>query len=301
MAVGYKDYYAVLGVPRGANLDEIKTAYRKLARQLHPDMNPGDRKAEEKFKDVSEAYEVLSDPQKRRRYDELGPDWQAPPPPPPRDGGAQREYSDFGEVRFSDFFESLFGSERQSGSRGGRFTFSSRGADVETETPIRLEEAHRGAKRRIDLPTGPLEANIPAGARDGSVIRIRGAGEPGTGGGPPGDLYVRVRLEPHPVFSLTGEDDTEIELPVAPWEAALGTKVNVPTLDGQVQMNIPAGSQGGQRFRLKGQGLARRGGGRGDQYVRLRMVLPDKLTSRQRELMEQLAAESAFNPRGEGR
>ncbi len=302
MAVGYKDYYAVLGVPRSASLDDIKSAYRKLARQLHPDVNPGDRKAEEKFKDVSEAYEVLSDPQKRRRYDELGPDWQAGPPPPrPRGGGPRMEYGDFGDaagtggVRFSDFFESLFGSERQRG--GERFTFSSRGADVEAETPITLEEAHRGAKRRIDLPTGPLEVNIPAGARDGSMIRVRGAGEPGSGNGQPGDLYVRVRLEPHPLFTVTGDDDIEIELPVAPWEAALGTKVNVPTLDGQVQMNIPAGSQGGQRFRLKGQGLTRRGGGRGDQYVRLRMVLPDKLTERQRELMEQLAAESQFNPR----
>ncbi len=304
MAVGYKDYYAVLGVPRNAGLDDIKTAYRKLARQLHPDVNPGDRKAEEKFKDVSEAYEVLSDPQKRSRYDELGPDWQAgPPPPPPRGGGARMEYGDLGDLfggaagggaRFSDFFESLFGSERQRG--GERFTFSSRGADVEAETPITLEEAHRGARRRIDLPTGPLEVNIPAGARDGSVIRVRGAGEPGSGSGQPGDLYVRVRLEPRPPFTVMG-DDVEIELPVAPWEAALGTKVNVPTLDGQVQMNIPAGSQGGQRFRLKGQGLTRRGGGRGDQYVRLRIVLPDQLTERQRELMRQLAAESGFNPR----
>ena len=300
MAVGYKDYYTLLGVPRNASLDDIKSAYRKLARQLHPDVNPGDRKAEEKFKDVSEAYEVLSDPQKRRRYDELGPGWQAGPPPPrPPGSGPRMEYSDFGDaaggVRFSDFFESLFGSERQRG--GERFTFSSRGADVEAETPITLEEAHRGAKRRIDLPTGPLEVNIPAGARDGSMIRVRGAGEPGSGNGQPGDLYVRVRLQPHPLFTVTGDDDIEIELPVAPWEAALGTKVNVPTLDGQVQMNIPAGSQGGQRFRLKGQGLTRRGGGRGDQYVRLRMVLPDKLTERQRELMEQLAAESKFDPR----
>jgi DnaJ-class molecular chaperone len=298
MAVGYKDYYAVLGVPRNASLDDIKTAYRKLARQLHPDVNPGDRKAEERFKDVSEAYEVLSDPQKRRRYDELGPDWQAGPPPPPPGGGGRREHSDFGEVRFSDFFESLFGSERQ--RAGGPFTFSSRGADVEAETPITLDEAHRGAKRRIEMPGGPLEVNIPAGARDGSVIRVRGAGDPGTGGGAPGDLYVRVRLQPHPAFAVTG-DDVEIELPVAPWEAALGTKVTVPTLDGQVQMHVPAGSQGGQRFRLKGQGLARRGGGRGDQYARLRIVLPDKLTPRQRELLEQLAAESSFNPRGEGR
>lgn len=292
MAVGYKDYYAALGVPRGATLDEIKAAYRKLARQYHPDVNPGDRKAEEKFKDISEAYEVLSDPEKRRRYDELGPDWQAPPPPPGT-GRGRTEYGEFGD--FSDFFESLFGGERRRGGEG--FTFSARGADVEAETPVTLEEAHRGARRVVDLPTGPLEVNIPAGARDGSVIRVRGAGEPGIGKGPPGDLYVRVRLQPHPRFTPAGGDDIEIELPVAPWEAALGASVRVPTLDGQVQMNIPPGSQGGQRLRLKGQGLTRRGGGRGDQYVRLRMVLPEKLTDRQRELLAQLAAESRFDPR----
>ncbi len=305
MAVGYKDYYAVLGVPRDAKLNQIKAAYRKLARKYHPDVNPGDRKAEEKFKDVGEAYEVLSDPDKRRRYDEVGPDWQAPPPPP-RGGRAGTEYGDPGDYgdlfggaggagRFSDFFESLFGAQQRGG--GDRFTFSARGADVEAETPITLEEAHRGARRRVDLPTGPLEVNIPAGARDGSVIRVRGAGEPGTGNGPAGDLYVRVRIEPHPLFTVTGTDDIELELPVAPWEAALGAQVKVPTLEGQVQMNIPAGSQGGQRFRLKGQGLARREGGRGDQYVRLRIVLPGKLTDRQRELMKELAAESTFDPR----
>lgn len=300
MAVGYKDYYAVLGVPRDATRDGIKTAYRKLARKHHPDVNPGDRKAEEKFKDVSEAYEVLSDPEKRRRYDELGPDWQAAGPPPRNGGGVRMEYGDLsgGEGRggrFSDFFESVFGGGGQ--REGEHFAFSTRGADVEAETPITFEEAHRGAKRRIDLPAGPLEVNIPAGARDGSVIRVRGAGAPGSGKAPPGDLYVRVRLEPHPLFTLTGADDLELELPVAPWEAALGAKVKVPTLDGQVRMNIPAGSQGGQRLRLKGQGLTRRGGGHGDQYVRLRMVLPEKLTGRQRELLEQLAAESRFDPR----
>ncbi len=294
MAVGYKDYYAVLGVPRDAGLEEIKAAYRKLARQYHPDVNPGDRKAEERFKDVSEAYDVLSDPEKRRRYDELGPDWQVPPPPPGT-GRAGAEYGEFGD--FDDFLESIFGRR----SRGGEgFAFSARGADVEAETTVTLEEAHRGARRVVELPTGPLEVNIPAGVRDGSVIRVRGAGEPGMGRGAPGDLYVRVRLQPHSQFTLAGADDIEIELPVAPWEAAFGASVRVPTLDGHVQMNIPPGTQGGQRLRLKGQGLARRGGGRGDQYVRLRMVLPEKLTERQRELLAQLAAGSAFDPRAGG-
>ena len=334
MAVKFRDYYEVLGVARTASADEIKKAYRKLARKYHPDVNPGDKTAEEKFKELNEAYEVLSDPEKRQRYDQLGANWKAGADftPPPGWEGARGGGFDFGEVfgggrgpsGFSDFFESFFSGGR--GPRAGaRATM--RGSDVEAEIALTLEEAHRGGTRTItfeaaercpdcggtgvkDDRTCPtcrgaglvrrpksLEVNIPAGVRDGSVIRLAGQGEPGTGNAPAGDLFLRARIRPHHIFRLVGEDDVEVELPVAPWEAALGAKVSVPTLDGPVEMTIPAGTQGGQRLRLRGQGLNRRPGGRGDEYVRLKIVIPPKLTPRERELFEKLAAESRFNAR----
>ena len=330
-----KDYYKILGVERSSSAAEIRKAYRKLARKYHPDVNPGDKSAEEKFKELNEAYEVLSDPEKRKRYDELGPNWKAGQEfrPPPGWGDVHVEYGDFGDVfgrgrgpsGFSDFFEALFGGRR--GARGGA-GFAMRGQDIEAEIPLTLEEAHRGGTRSITLQvTEPcpecrgsgtkdgksacprcrgagvirrpksFDVTIPRGVRDGSVIRLAGQGEPGTNGGPPGDLFLRVRIQPHRLFEIVGEDDVQVELPVAPWEAALGTKVTVPTLDGSVEMTIPAGTQGGQRLRLRRQGLNRRGGGRGDQYVKLKIVIPPKLTPKDRELFEKLAAESRFNPR----
>lgn len=342
MAVQFRDYYEVLGVSRMATEDEIKQAYRKLARKYHPDVNPGDKSAEEKFKELNEAYEVLSDPEKRKRYDELGPNWKAGQDfkPPPGWEDVHVEYGDFGDMfgggrgpsGFSDFFEALFGGRR--GARGGA-GFAMRGQDIEAEIRLTLEEAHRGGTRSITLqltetcpdcrgsgtkdgksacPTcrgagvirrpKSFDVTIPPGVRDGSVIRLAGQGEPGTNGGPPGDLFLRVRLQPHRLFDVVGEDDVQVELPVAPWEAALGTKVTVPTLDGSVEMTIPAGAQGGQRLRLRRQGLNRRGGGRGDQYVKLKIVIPPKLSPKDRELFEKLAAESRFNAReliGKGR
>jgi curved DNA-binding protein len=334
MAVKFRDYYEVLGVSRTAPEDEIKKAYRKLARKHHPDVNPGDKGAEERFKELNEAYEVLSDPEKRKRYDQLGANWKAGSDftPPPDWQGAKVDFGDFGDMfgsgrsasGFSDFFESLFGGRR--GPRAGA-GFAIRGQDIEAESPLSLEEAHHGATRGITLQisercpecggTGQvgdhvcptchgagavrrpktLEVAIPAGVRDGSVIRLAGQGEPGSGGAPAGDLFLRVRLEPHPVFSMVGEDDVQAEVPVSPWEPALGAKVNVPTLDGPVEMTIPAGAQGGQRLRLRGQGLARRRGGRGDEYVKLKIVVPTKLTPEEKELFERLAARSRFNPR----
>ncbi len=347
MAVKFHDYYQTLGVARGATADEIKKAYRKLARKYHPDVNPGDKSAEEKFKEVSEAYEVLSDTEKRKRYDQLGADWKAGAdftPPPGWAGwtpygkgweGARVEYGDLRDIfggatgaagvgDFSDFFETLFGA-RPGAARGAPFTM--RGRDIETEMEISLEDAHRGSMRTITLrsqatcsacngsgvvnnkpcPTchgagvvtrpKTLDVNIPAGVREGSVIRLAGQGEPGRGNAPSGDLLVRLRLKPHRIFSVTSEGDVQIDLPVAPWETALGARVNVPTLDGSVEMTIPAGAQGGQRLRLRGQGLNRRSGGRGDEYVRLKIVTPPKPTEKERELFERLAAESRFNPR----
>jgi DnaJ-class molecular chaperone len=334
MAVKFQDYYEVLGVPRTATADDIKKAYRKLARKYHPDVNPGDNSAEEKFKQIGEAYDVLSDPEKRQRYDQLGENWKAGADftPPPGWEGGRVEYGDFGDLfgsgrgagGFSDFFEKLFGSRR--GRRAGA-GFAMRGQDVEAAIELSLEEAHRGTTRTITFQTTAvcptcngsgmrenqtcstchgagavtrpktLDVTIPAGVRHGSVIRLAGQGEAGIGNAPAGDLLLHVQLRPHPLLHVLDEGDVEIDLPVAPWEAALGAKVRVPTIEGSVDMTIPAGAQGGQRLRLRGQGVQRRGSGRGDQYVKLKFVNPPTLTDSERALFEQLAAASRFNPR----
>ena len=334
MAVKFQDYYEVLGVSRTATAGDIKKAYRKLARKYHPDVNPDDTTAEENFKNVREAYDVLSDPEKRQRYDQLGADWKAGAAftPPPSWEGGRVDVDDMGDLfgagrgagGFSDFFTTLFGARR--GPRAGA-GFAMRGQDVEAAIELSLEEAHHGATRTITLHTTAvcstcngsgvqekhpcatcrgagvvtrpktLDVTIPAGVRHGSVIRLAGQGEPGTGQAPAGDLLLHVQLRPHPLFHVLDEGDMEIELPVAPWEAALGAKVRVPTLEGAVDMIVPAGAQGGQRLRLRGQGMQRRGSGRGDQYVRLTLVNPPTLTDSERALFEQLAAASRFNPR----
>ncbi|MBI3950160.1 MAG: J domain-containing protein [Acidobacteria bacterium] len=305
MAVKYKDYYQVLGVSRSATQDQIKSAFRKLARKYHPDVNPGDKTAEEKFKEINEAYEVLSDPKKRELYDRLGANWKAGSDftPPPGWENIRIDFGDFGfgptSTRgFSDFFETLFGDALGRGRRaakGGPFTWTMPGTDTELELPLTLDEAHRGGTRRVTLPNGrSLEVKIPPGVRDGSLIRLAGQGN--AGGGRAGDLYLRVKLRPHPLFQVSG-DDVTVDVPIAPWEAVLGTTVSVPTLDGKADVTIPPRSQGGQKLRLRGQGLVRRGGGRGDQFVRLKIVVPTDLTQAERRLFEQLAYESRFKPR----
>jgi curved DNA-binding protein len=298
MAVKYKDYYDVLGVSRGATDDQIRNAYRKLARKHHPDVNPGDKTAEEKFKEINEAYTVLSDPQKRKQYDTLGQNWKAGAdfrPPPDWGSNVRVEYGDLGEDfgGFSDFFESMFGGGRRARGSG----FARRGSDVETQATITLDEAHRGTSRSVSLrgPDGKprlIRVDIPAGASDGETIRLPNEGEIGAGGGSSGDLFVNVRIEPHPVFGRLPNADLEVDLSVMPWEAALGGQARVPTIDGPVDVTIPPNTQTGQRLRLRGQGLRRRGGERGDQYVRTRIVNPPSLSPRQRELYERLAAES---------
>jgi curved DNA-binding protein len=337
MAVKFRDYYKVLGVARTASEDEIKKAYRKLARKYHPDVNPGDKTAEDKFKELNEAYEVLSDPEKRKRYDQLGANWKAGAdftPPPGWGEGARVDFGDIGDIfggpgrgagDFSDFFETIFAGTRS--ARRGRAGFAMRGQDVEAEIELTLEDAHRGVTRTLSLQTivqcptcqgsgvrdnkpcppcrgvgvvnqpKTLDVNIPAGVRKGSMVRLAGQGEAGTGDAPAGDLLLRVRLRPHLLFTPVGEGDLQIELPIAPWEAALGAKVKVPTLDGSVDMTIPAGVQGGQQLRLRGQGMNRRRGGRGDEYVKLKIVIPPHLTERERKLFEKLAAESRFDAR----
>jgi DnaJ-class molecular chaperone len=333
MAVKFRDYYETLEVPRGATEEEIRKAYRKLARKHHPDVNRSDKSAEEKFKEINEAYEVLSDAEKRKRYDRLGANWKAgsdftPPPGAAGAGAGFRDFSDiFGDEGeaggFSDFFESLFG--RRGGGREA--TYRRRGQNVTAEITLTLEEAHHGGTRSITFEatetcpecggtgrkdgkvcpkchgagvvqgTRTFDVRIPPGMRNGSIIRLAGQGEPGSGGALPGDLLLHVQIKPHRLFRLVGEDSVEIEFPVAPWEAALGAKVQVPTLDGPVEMTIPAGTQGGQRLRLRGQGPNKRGGGRGDQYVKIKIVIPPKLTSKEKALFEKLAEESRFNPR----
>ncbi len=311
MAVKYQDYYAILGVGRAASLGEIKKIYRRLVRRHHPDVNPGDKVAEEKFKDIQEAYAVLSDSDKRKRYDRLGPNWRAgaafTPPDPRRDfrvefsqgGDLGNLFTDSGQS--SDFFRAIFGGA--GGARPASKTysaFSPPGRDVEAEIELSLDQAHQGARSSIALQSfdqSRLTVKIPPGTRDGSVLRLAGKGQVGAGISTPGDLYLRIRIAHHPIFSVIGGDDVQIELLLAPWEAVLGTKVRVPTLDSPVEMSIPSGTQGGGRLRLRGQGLKRKDGARGDQYVRIRIVIPPRLTQEEKALFEKLADTSHFNPR----
>ena len=331
MAVTYRDYYEILGVPRTATLDEIRKAHRQLARKHHPDLNPGDKEAEAQFKEIQEAYDVLSDPEKRKRYDRLGANWKAGaefrPPPNWKEEEEEDKQGDFHFEQgngFSDFFENLFHGRRGFRSDAG---FHMRVRDIEAEVSITLEEAHRGTTRSLSLEvdepcpecggTGTkdkkpcpacrgrgvrpghktIEVNIPAGVREGTALRLAGQGEAGAGGGPAGDLLVHIRFQPHPRFTVQGVGNLVMELPVAPWEAVLGARTPIQTLDGQVELTIPPGSQTRQQLRLRGQGLRRRDGSRGDLYVRLLVVVPTHPSAEEKQLFEQLAAVSSFKPR----
>lgn len=342
-----KDYYQVLGVKRDASDDEIKKAYRKLARKFHPDLNPGDKTAEEQFKVLQEAYDVLADAENRKLYDQYGENWRAVKSgagaPPPGWEQAQRstrqtgtrgggfDFNDFDFSRYRstgagaegfDIFEEMFGG----GFGRGRATRSGRGRDIEAELELSLEEAHRGGRRTLQMQVNEacptcggsgvkdgkvcetcggagevvrpktIDANIPAGVRDGATLRLRGQGGTGSNGNEPGDLYLHLRIRPHPMFTVKG-DDLETELAVAPWEAVLGAKVEAPTIDGKVELTIPAGAKSGQRLRLRGQGLNKRGGGRGDEYVRLKIVVPHDVNAEERRLYEELQRVSRFQPR----
>jgi curved DNA-binding protein len=305
MAVKFRDYFETLGLSRDATDEQIRNAYRKLARKYHPDVNPGNKDAEEKFKEINEAYSVLSDLQKRKQYDKLGQNWKAGAdfkPPPDWGRNVRVEFGDPGGFSdFSDFFESVFGGARRgAGTRGAGF--ATRGRDLEAQLRIPLEEAHRGTTRTATLrgPDGnqkSIRVNIPAGISDGELIHIPNEGAVGTGGAPSGDLFVTVRLEPHPLFKPLDDANLEMNLPVAPWEAALGAGVRVPTLDGPVDLTIPPNTHNGQRLRLRGQGAARRDSGRGDLYIRVQIVNPPSLSPHERELFQKLASESRFDPR----
>lgn len=316
MAVEFRDYYETLGVSRSASADEIKTAFRKLARRYHPDVAKGADKAsaEEKFKGINEAYEVLSDPEKRQRYDELGAHWEhgAPPPPSGRAGGGGEEF-EFEGTGFSDFFERFFGGGRHGfgadGAAGGEEDgrgFAFPGQDIEADLLVTLEEALQGATRQVTLRRPgaggrgaagqTYQVRIPAGVREGQRIRLAGQGHAGEGGGAAGDLYLRVRFARHPDFRVQG-GDLHCDLDLAPWEAALGTKVTVPTLGGAAKVGVPAGSSTGRQIRLRGQGLPTADGGRGDLYVTVKVQVPSETSDAERALWEKLAAVSAFQPR----
>lgn len=297
----YKDYYKVLGVAKHASEKEIKAAYRKLARKHHPDMNQGNAKAEARFKEIGEAYEVLSDPEKRKRYDQLGADWKSYRPAAPGAGawpGGGQVRVDFGDLGgsgaggFSDFFSTFFGGggfpgfDADRAGEGG----SGGGAGAEPEIVLSLEEVLKGATRTVELeeagPRRRVEVRIPPGVRDGSRVRV--AGEAGDGKRRR-EFYLRVRIAPHPVFERKGENlQASIKVPLT--TAVLGGEVEVPTLEGPVAMKIPEGTTVGQTFRLRGKGLPRpeAGGGRGDILVTLSVDLPKRLSSRQRELFEEL-------------
>jgi curved DNA-binding protein len=322
MAATFKDYYATLGVGRDAGEDEIKKAFRKLAREHHPDVAKDKTSSEERFKEINEAYEVLGDPGKRKKYDQLGPDGrngQTGPPPgyETRGGGAEPEFH-FGGTGFSDFFEQYFsggtrfgfpgndaGSDQERGQRGS--PFARRGSDVEGDILVSLEEAMLGTVRAVSLQivnrqTGQTETRsfkvrIPAGATDGQRIRVPGQGEPGQGGEPAGDLFLSVRHAAHPDFTSRGADITH-ELDIAPWEAVLGTEVEVPTLDGSLKLRIPAGADNGQKLRVRGRGLPKgKSGERGEYFVVLRVQLPKATDSAERALWEKLRDSSSFRPR----
>jgi curved DNA-binding protein len=314
----YKDYYKILGVERNATQEEIKKRYRKVARDCHPDTCKNDPSAEKRFKELGEAYEVLKDPEKRKRYDALGSNWQEGQSfrPPPgfenifgeeifgRQGrsGRSRTFSfDFGTGSarpgaggggFSDFFESLFG-DLNMGSQGPGRTAPARGDDLETEVEISLEEAHAGTNREIQLQgrgtAKRLNVRIPAGAYDGMKIRLAGQGNHGSGGA--GDLFLKIRLASNGKYKLEGNDIVE-DLPLSPWDAALGTTREVHTPDGTLNLKIPPGVSSGQRLRLKGRGLAHKG----DFFIQIKIVMPKDLTSEEKRLFAELKRVSSFNP-----
>lgn len=316
----YKDYYKTLGVEKNADEKEIKKAYRKLARQYHPDVNPGIKDAEARFKEVNEAYEVLGNAEKRQKYDRLGANWNAyqsagrdpsgfdwsqwtTGPGGPRVSVQYGDVSDlFGEGGFSDFFQSIFGGMggQYSGAgtpfgRGGQAAAyqprPARGRDVEHPVEVALEEAYHGTQRVLSIDNRRIEVKIPAGVRTGSKVRVAGEGYPGAAGGGTGDLYLVIQVQPHPIFERKG-DDLAIEAPVTLYTAVLGGEVTVPTLTGKATLSIPAGTQPGQTFRLRGQGMPnlRDPSKRGNLMVKIQVRLPRQLNPQERQLFEELAS-----------
>lgn len=308
----YKDYYQILGVGRDASQDEIKKAYRRLARKYHPDVSK-EKGAEDKFKEVGEAYEVLKDPERRAAYDQLGsyrPGQDFRPPPGWEQQFAHgQQFGEFGGADLGELFAELFGMG--AGRRGRRAGggFASAGQDYETSLTISLEEALHGGERSLQVevaePTAEgylvrvpktVKLRIPKGATDGQKLRVPGKGGKGAHGGPSGDLYITISVQPHRLFRLSGHD-IFLDVPLAPWEAALGASVEVPTLEGKVRLKVAPGAKGGQKLRIAGKGLPKPGGGHGDFFAVLQVVVPSQLGERERTLLEEWARVSSFNPR----
>lgn len=310
----YQDYYQVMGIERNAAPDDIKKAYRKLARKYHPDVSR-ESNAEEKFKELGEAYEVLKDPEKRKAYDELGrhqANQEFRPPPNWEQQFGQRaasgSNSDEG-VDFSDFFAELFSRRARGQSHTGRESYRMAGQDYEVSVQISLDEAYRGAEVSLQVAMPDytdegavrrtpktIKTRIPKGVIDGQKLRVPGKGGTGFNGGPNGDLYLTIALKPHPLFRAS-EHDLYLELPITPWEAALGASIEAPTLDGAVRLKVPKSARAGQKLRLSGKGLPKPGGGQGDFFAVLQIVSPTALSAREEELFEELARVSTFNPR----
>jgi curved DNA-binding protein len=291
----YKDYYAVLGVDKKASADDIKHAYRKLARKYHPDVSK-ETNAEEKFKNVQEAYEVLKDAEKRASYDQLGSNWKAgqdfrPPPGWQGQGHGQQgspfEDADMGD--YSDFFSQIFGRNRR------QQNFKQRGADQQAKITISLHDAYRGATKTLQLQSHAIKVNIPAGSSEGQQLRLAQQGSPGMGGGPNGDLYLEIHIEPDPLFSLQGSD-VYVTLPITPWEAALGASIKIPTLGGTVGMKLAPNAQSGQKIRLKGRGMPAKPIA-GDQYAIVQIQTPVPHTEEQKQFYQKMADTMPFNPR----
>lgn len=317
MGTTFKDYYQVLGLERTASEQEIKSAYRKLARKYHPDLHSGSEKsgAEEKFKEINEAYEVLGDQEKRSKYDRLGTnyrhgqEWQ---PPPDMDGfytytwtnGGAHGSTPFGAGVFSDFFETLFGPTGPTGFSGFRQPPNIKGQDLETELHLNLEEAYRGGEKSIQLNSGEicsachgtgarntpktLAVKIPPGVQEGSKIRLKGMGGEGLAGGERGDLYLKIKIMTHPIYTLK-DFDLETQINLRPEQAVLGDKLSVPTLDGAVVLSVPPMAKNGQKLRLRGKGWPKKDGGRGDEYVKIVIDIPDTLSPAEKELYSKLS------------
>ena len=316
-ATDFKDYYQILGVSKSASTDDIKRAFRKLARKYHPDVNPGDTVAEAKFKEINEANEILSDPEKRRKYDQFGRYWQqggqAGPGGAPGDFGGF-DFSNYGS--FNELLNELLGglgggfpggartSYRQSTSTSPGFGFDPTGGssaavqfDQEASITLSMADAFKGTQKKFRIGGDALTVKIPAGVKPGSKIRLRGKGQMNPYTQQRGDIYLTVDIQPHPFFQFDGDNNLVCEVSISPDEAVLGAKIDVPTPEGSVMVNIPAGIRSGQTLRLRGKGWPKPKGSRTDQLVRVGIKAPKTVTDKERALYEQLRGLRSYNPR----